>query len=29
MNGRGTVLLIDDDRDNIEIYSTLMAHFGF
>lgn len=24
-----TVLLIDDDRDNVEICSTLLAHFGF
>jgi CheY-like chemotaxis protein len=29
MNRQRTVLLIDDDRDNIEICSTLLAHFGF
>ena len=29
MNGSTTVLLIDDDRDNVEICSVLLAHFGF
>lgn len=29
MNGSTTVLLIDNDRDNVEICSMLLAHFGF
>lgn len=29
MEGSRTVLLIDHDRDNVEICSTLLAHFGF
>jgi DNA-binding response OmpR family regulator len=29
MDGPRTVLLIDSDRDNLEICSALLAHFGF
>lgn len=29
MQGSGTVLLIDQDRDNVDICSALLAHHGF